>query len=242
MSVKYAPHISAIHHEDADSPTECQFNMSQTFRAQYYEAMAEVPTYRHWLLHEADYLPAFRYHKRLLQLLQADAGGRWTLKNPWHPLFLDALTEVYPDAQLVMTHRDPVDVVASACSLTRHVREMFSDNVDKHYIGETALDIFDLMIQRADAYKEKYGEQSIYDLQYADLMKDPIGELKKIYHHFDEPWTDRVESAMQACLAANPKGKHGKHEYTLEEYGLTKEQVRKHFRDYCERYGIPQKD
>src|SRR3546814_16138215 len=57
-------------------------------------------------------------------------GGRWTLKNPWHPLFLNELTTIYPDAQLVMTHRDPVDVVGSACSLLRLVRPMFSDKVD----------------------------------------------------------------------------------------------------------------
>ncbi len=242
MSIKYAPHISAIHHEDADSPTECQFAMSQSFCAQYYEAIAEVPGYRHWLLHEANYLPAFRYHKQLLQLLQAEATGHWTLKTPWHPLFLDALTEVYPDAQLVMTHRDPVDVVGSACSLTKHVRMMFSDNVDMEYIGESMMDTFEEMIHRAEAYKKQHGEEAIYDLQYADLMQDPLGELRKIYHHFDEPWTAEAESAMKKCLAENPKGKHGKHEYTLEEFGLTREQVQERFRGYCERFDIPQKN
>ena len=101
-----------------------------------FEAIAEIPSYRAWFL-QADYLPAFRYHKRLLQLLQSAAPGRWTLKNPWHPLFLDALTTVYPDAQLVMTHRDPVEVVGSACSLIRHVRPMFSDHVDLERIAWT---------------------------------------------------------------------------------------------------------
>ena len=138
MSLKYAPHISAIHHEDADSPTECQFSMTPSFCAQVHDSHFDIPSYHQWFLHEADYLPAFRYHKRLLQLLQAETGGRWTLKNPWHPLYLDALTTVYPDAQLVMTHRDPVDVVGSACSLLKAVRPMFSDNVDLKAIGNAA--------------------------------------------------------------------------------------------------------
>jgi hypothetical protein len=241
MVVKHAPHIAAIHYEDADSPTECQFAMSPSFCAQVYEASVEIPSYRKWFL-ETSYLPAFRYHKRLLQHLQSDAPGRWTLKNPWHPLFLNDLTTVYPDAQLVMTHRDPAEVVASACSLIKAVRPMYSDKMDLGYIAETMIDTFDKMIERALAYKERHGWDSIYDLQYVDVMRDPIGALKKVYDHFDEPMTAEAEQAMTAFLGRNPKGKHGKHDYSLEEFGLTKEGVRAHFRDYCERFQIPLKD
>ncbi len=138
MALQFVPHISAIHHEDADSPTECQFAMTPSFCAQVYEAQAYVPSYREWFLHEASYLPAFRYHKRMLQVLQANAPGQWTLKNPWHPLYLDALTTVFPDAQLVMTHRDPADVVGSVCSLIKDVRPIYSDDVDLKGIGETS--------------------------------------------------------------------------------------------------------
>lgn len=241
MSFKYAPHISAIHHEDGDSPTECQFSMSPSFCAQYYDSMYHMPSYHQWILHEADYMPAFRYHKRLLQLLQAETGGRWTLKNPWHPLFLNALTTVYPDAQLVMTHRDPVDVVGSACSLLKAVRPMFSDAVDLKDIGTNMLDTFDTMIERTIAYKEKHGWNSIYDLQYADVMRDPIGAIKNVYKHFDEPFTAEAEAAMNAYMANNQQGKHGKHTYSLEDYGLSKEQIRAHFKDYTDRFDIPVK-
>ncbi len=238
MSLKYAPHISAIHHEDADSPTECQFAMSPSFVSQYYDSMYDIPSYHQWFLYEADYMPAFRYHKRLLQLLQAQAGGRWTLKNPWHPLYLKELATVFPDAQLVMTHRDPVEVVGSACSLINAVRPMFSDHVDPEAIGRIALETFDVMIERALAHKEKHGWDSIYDLQYVDLMRDPVGEIRKIYQRFEEPFTAEAEAAMNAYMAANPKGKHGRHTYSLEDYGLTAEQVRARYREYCERFSI----
>lgn len=241
LSLQHAPHIAAIHYEDADSPTECQFALTPSFVAQYYDAMFDIPSYHRWFLYEADYLPAFRYHKRLLQLLQAETGGRWTLKNPWHPLYLNALTTVYPDAQLVMTHRDPVEVVGSACSLIKAIRPMFSDHVDLGAIGQCSLETFDLMIERALAYKQKHGWDSIYDLQYADLMRDPIGELRKLYRHFDEPFTAEAEAAMEAFMAANPKGKHGRHTYSLEDYGLTTEQVHARYGDYCERFSIPVK-
>ncbi len=239
MALDYMPHIAAIHYEDAASPTECQFLMTPSFCAQVYEAQADIPSWRHWFLHEADYRPAFRFHKRFLQLLQSKAPGHWTLKNPWHPLFLDALTEVYPDARLVMTHRDPADVVGSCCSLIKYVRQIYSDDVDLEGIGRSFIDTFSIMIERAVAYKAKHGTDSILDVQYADTMRDPIGTCRRIYAHFGEEFTPEAEAAMQAYIADNPKGKHGKHSYALEEYGLTREGVHDHFRDYIERYDIP---
>ncbi len=241
MALKFVPHISAIHHEDADSPTECQFAMTPSFCAQVYEAQACIPSYRDWFLHRASYLPAFRYEKRLLQLLQAHAPGRWTLKNPWHPLYLNDLTTVFPDAQLAMTHRDPVDVVGSACSLIKAVRRMYSDHVDLELIGRQMVETFTLMIQRQNDYRDRHGEHAIFDIQYEDQLRDPIGQMKALYAHFDEPFTAAAETAMRAYLSGNPKGKHGTHEYSLEEYGLTKEGVRRHFRDYVERFRIPTK-
>lgn len=238
MSLKFLPHISAMHHEDAHSSTECQFAMSPSFCAQLYDSQFHIPTYSDWFLN-TDYRPAFRYHKRLMQLLQQNNGGKWTLKNPWHPLYLDALTEVYPDARLVMTHRDPADVVASACSLVFAVRKLFSDNVDPHACGKTLMRTFDEMIARTAAFEAKHGDQAIHHIAYKDLTSDPIGEMKKVYAKFDEPFT--AEAEMQAMIAANPQGKHGKHDYRLEDYGLTRDGVYDHFKDYIQRYDIATK-
>jgi hypothetical protein len=241
MALKHAPQIAAIHFEHADSPTECQFLMSPSFISQYYDSMYHIPSYHRWFLHEADYLPAFRFHKRFLQLLQAETGGRWTLKNPWHPLYLDALTTVYPDAQLVMTHRDPVEVLGSACSLLNAVRPMFSDEVDRNEIGQVLVRTFDVMIERTLAYKEKHGWDAICDLQYTEVMQNPIDSLQKVYEHFGETISSRAKTAMQAYIADNPKGKHGRHDYNLQDYGLSADWARRHYRDYCERFSIPLK-
>lgn len=241
VALQHMPKIAAIHYEEAHSPTECQFSMNYSFCAQVFESQADVPGYRDWLLHKADYRPAFRFHKRLLQLLQAETGGRWTLKNPWHPLFLDALTEVYPDAQLVMTHRDPADVLGSIGSLIENVRMIYSDKVDLARIGETFMETFALMIGRQEAFRAKHGAGAILDVQYVDVVKDPIGECRRIYEHFGEPFTAETQSAMDGYMAANPKGKHGTHDYTLERYGLTREGVHAAFAGYIERYRIPVK-
>ncbi len=232
------PQIAAIHYEDADSVTECQLSMIQDFCSHMLESVTEVPSWRAWFLHTS-YLPTFRYHKKLLQVMQAEQKGRWLLKNPWHALFLDDLTTVYPDAQLVMTHRDPVEVVGSFCSLVKTFRSLFSDDIDLRNIADSTVDIFQRMYRAALAHKAKHGEGSIYDLQYDALIRDPIGEIRKLYRHFEEPWTGAIEEAMKTFLGKNPQAKHGRHVYSLEEYGLTPAYVREQFADYCCRFKVP---
>ena len=241
MVVRYTPQIAAAHYEDADSPSECQFSMAMNFCAQLYDSNLRIPSYGKWLF-AASYLPTFRFHKQVLQVLQAQNGGRWTLKNPWHPLFLTDLTTIYPDAQLVMTHRDPAEVVGSACSLIRLIRPMFSDTVDLREIADQMIATFDLMIARQNAFRAIHGARSIYDIQYVDQLRDPIGEMRKLYAHFKEPFTQTTEAAMRKLMAVSPQGKHGAHHYTLEEFGLTAAGVRRHFREYCEQFQIPQRD
>ena len=86
-----------------------------------------LPTYYKWLLYEADHRQAYRYHRIFLQHLQSGVSGQWLLKSPAHLWTLDALTETYPDAVIVQTHRDPLKVISSVSALTNHLRRMASD-------------------------------------------------------------------------------------------------------------------
>ena len=238
FSMKHIPHISAIHHEDGDSPCECQFAMTPSFVAQVYDSQYHIPDYHKWFLYEADYVPAFRYQKRLLQLLQAENSGQWTLKNPWHPLYLNALNEVYPDAQLVMTHRDPVDVVGSACSLVWNVRVMLANEVDREQLGRDMVETFEVMIARQYAFRAKHGAEAIYDIQYDEQVRDPIGTMQRLYAHFDTALTPEAEGRMRDYTTNKPKDRFGKHVYSLADYGLTPDYIRERFSDYCHDYGF----
>jgi hypothetical protein len=236
---KLMPHIAAMHFEDADSVTECQLSMIHTFCTHMFEAVTEVPSWRAWFL-GTSYLPTFRYQKRLLQIMQSETPGRWLLKNPWHALFLKDLTAVYPDAQYVMTHRDPMDVVPSYCDLIKAYRGLYSDEIDLKNIAESTLDIFGRIALGAIDHKRVHGAGSIYDLHYQALMRDPIDEMKKLYRHFDEPWTETIEETMKKFLAKNPQGKHGQHDYSLEEFGLSPEVIRTRFAEYCREFNVGQ--
>jgi hypothetical protein len=240
MAMQYMPHIAAIHWEDADSPSEDQYAMAQSFCAEIFDSQLNIPSYRQWFF-AADYKPAFRYQKMLLQVLQENVGGHWTLKNPWHPLFLDALTDVYPDAQLVMTHRDPVDVLGSACSLLKAVRPIYTEDMRLEEIAECLVQTFEQMIARSNAFRDRHGEDAIFDIQYAAQIKDPLGTMRALYNRFDTPFTAEAQAGMEAMMAYNPQGKHGKHKYTLEEFGLSAKWVRDHFKDYTDRFSVPVK-
>jgi hypothetical protein len=102
------PRVRVVQSEEPDGPTECISVLNQDFKSLTWEAMANVPGYGQWL-HRTDHRSAYEYHRHALQVLQSGGvRGRWSLKSPHHALHLDALTAVYPDARLVLMHRDPV--------------------------------------------------------------------------------------------------------------------------------------
>src|SRR3546814_17126807 len=109
-----------------------------------------------------------------------------------------------------MTHRDPVDVFGSACSLLRLVRPMFSDKVDMKDIAAKLLDTFDLMIERQNPYRDRHGEDAIHDIQYDQQMRDPHGTLRKVYERFDEPLPPPFGAAMHKKTANTAKRPLGK--------------------------------
>ena len=61
-----------------------------------------------------------------LQHLQSGVAGQWLLKSPAHLWQLDALVAEYPDALIVQTHRDPLNVISSISALTHHLRHLAS--------------------------------------------------------------------------------------------------------------------
>ena len=147
------PRLRAIHHEEPDGPTECITLMSQDFKSLSWEAISNVPTYGRWLL-QVDQRSAYEYHRLALQVLQnGGVRGRWTLKSPHHALNLEALTAVYPDARLVLLHRDPVVLCASVCSLIHTLSGTFTDADHRAYIAEHWVAMLEESIRRIDRFR-----------------------------------------------------------------------------------------
>jgi hypothetical protein len=233
------PQMKVVHHEDAEGPTECITLLGQDFKSLTWEAMANVPDYSRWL-QAADYGSAYAYHRRVLQVLQSGGRrGRWTLKSPNHAIALPALAAEYPDAKLVLLHRDPTVLCASACSLISTLTGTFSDADHTAYIAEHWTDLLAESIDRTEAFRRAHPEREIFDVQYADLVSDPLGTVERIYAASGHDLDERGRAAVTASVAANPKGRFGTHGYRLEDYGLRADEISERFADYIARYDVP---
>lgn len=232
---KLVPDFKKKHHMEPDSPQECIGINALDFNTFQISAQVYVPSYMEWFFNEADRLSTMHFHKRFLQYLQS--GGvkaqRWLLKSPVHLMRLTEIFEVYPDARIIMTHRHPSKVVASAASLISSVRSLYSDSENPVRSGIEQAETWSKYFNRfLEDRKNLNKEDQIIDLQFEDFVKDQIGTIKEIYKKFDWKLETSSEERMKAFLTQNPKDKHGAHDYSLEDFGLNEAQINMQYSNY----------
>jgi hypothetical protein len=232
------PRMKAIHHEDAAGATECIAVMSQDFKSLSWEAITNVPAYSRWLL-ASDQRSAYEYHRSTLQVLQSGGvRGQWTLKSPHHAIALDALTAEYPDVRLVLLHRDPVVLCASVCSLITTLSGTFTDADHTAYVAEHWPTMLEESVKRIEAFRAAHSEHPIVDVQYADLVQDPIRTVEDLYAACGVELNGSARDAIAAYGNAHPKGKFGTHGYDLAEFGLDAGELAERFAGYVDRYDV----
>lgn len=234
------PDLETVHLIGARLPQECIAITSHDFRSHVFESMYYVPSYRAWFDAE-DKVPAYEFHRRFLQHLQWRCPGkRWVLKAPSHLLALDALFQVYPDAGIILTHRDPLKVLPSCASFTEVLRRGFTDVIDKKTLGLEVSGRWQEGARLAVGCRDRGNPKSgnFFDVHYLELVENPLSVVKGIYRHFDLELTDAAELAMRRFIAENPKDKGGVHHYSLEEFGLDPKEERRRFQFYLDSFGI----
>ena len=234
------PRAVAVHHEDANGPTECIAVMSQDFKSLSWEAISNVPSYAAWL-QEADQRSAYEYHRLVLQVLQAGGvRGRWALKSPHHAIALDALHSVYPDARVVVIHRDPELLCGSVFSLISALSSTFSDADHTAYIASHWTDMLEISIARMEAFRSAHPDQIVVDVRYDELTRDPVGTVAAIYEAVGDRLAPNAKEAMSGYMTEHPKGELGEHRYDLSDFGVDRGAIRERFSGYAERYGVEQ--
>ena len=233
------PEFKSIHHDPVDMPVECATVLGQHFRSLHLSTTFFVPSYMEWV-RTADHRPAYEWHRSVLQVLQSGHGGRWQLKSPVHLVDPWSLLETYPDARFVLTHRDPVEIVASVCSLARTLGGTFTDADWTDYVRRTWPEVVGELVDHQLAFRaeqEAIGNGDAFiDLPYARLVRDPIGAVRDLCTALGEPLTDEAEVAMRAHTATHVKDRFGRHSYSLEDWGLDRAAVTERFAPYLDRY------
>ena len=235
------PAMTGMHENAGDLPTECIFLFAHQLATDMFTGEFAIPSYTLWL-HTQDPAPLYAYHRRLLQLLQSrHRGERWVLKAPSHLGMLPALFRAYPDARVVITHRDPLRVIGSLCNLMAALHWMRSDHVDYDAIVRAMSFGFPFLCERVMKQREA-GElpaDRITDVLYRDLVREPIATVASLYRGWGRTLSAEAEARMRAFLDHRRHAKRGAHEYAFETTGLDRDAERKKYAAYLERYGVP---
>lgn len=220
-----------VHFMGADEVEECWRLLQQTMLSVSFECRAHVPSYAAWLA-EQDWTATYARHRKNLQLigLNEPASRRWVLKNPSHIFAIDEIMTVYPDALVVRTSRDPRTAMASTFSMAEHGSFGMSAAFDRPTIGRTQLDLWargNAHFQRARA---RYDPAQFLDVDYAELVADPVGTVESVYAAFEMPFGPEARTAVaEAHRASLAEHRRPDHRYALEDYAVTVDEVERRF-------------
>jgi hypothetical protein len=242
LFARLSPGISSLHPMEADAPQECIEFASQVFRSPRFNDVYRAPSYHAWL-DASGHDEGYRFLARFLRHLQG-AGARprrWVLKSPEHVFSIDALARAFPDAMLVLAHRDPGHVLASAARLTELMRAPFTTAIDRREIGRQVAghwqDGMRRMVKLADDLSFPLRSRLVH-VQYRALVADPLGTIARIYDAFGLELSGQARAAMAAKVAQAPNGGYGKNRYRPEEFGIDPECERERASAYMERFGV----
>jgi hypothetical protein len=235
------PAFRAVHPMQALWPQECVAITAHTFVSMQHSTTWRVPGYAAWLDRQ-DHGPAYAFHRRFLQHLQhGRPRRRFVLKTPAHLWTLGELFAAYPDAGVIHTHRDPVRVLASLCSLESLLRKIASDAIDPAELGREWAPRLAEGLARATAFRAATPERErqFADVHYAELLADPLGVVARIYAQFELPFTAEARERMAAFVRDQPADKHGVHRYRLADFALDEATERDRVAAYVARFAVP---
>jgi hypothetical protein len=220
-----------------DQPEEETVLLQSSFTMHMFATSMPAFAYRRWALAQ-DQRAAYAFLQRRLQVFQAGrAGTHWVLKSPYHLPFLPDLLRAFPDACVVHTHRDPARAVPSYVDLEAQLHSMVVPSpVSRRMIDEAAWMCRE-SLRRAMEARAKAPADRFLDVQYRDLVADPIGTVRRIYERFGFPFSPELETRLRTYVARGGDRPAGA-PYRAEDFGWTADGLRAAYRDYIDRFGV----
>ena len=209
------------------------------FSSYLLEWIATVPRWRDYYLAQ-DQTPHYAYMKKVLQALQWMRGpSRWVLKSPQHLEQLGPLRSVFPDATVVLTHRDPISVVASAATMLAYGDRVRRKRADPPAVAAYWADRVETLLRACVRDRDQVPADQSVDVLFHEFMADDVGTVEGIYDVANLEMTSSARAALDAFMAANPRGKHGRIVYDLKgDLGFDPAALRERFAFYFDRFPI----
>ena len=230
------PKLRLMHHIRAQTPEECELIATMNVRSFVYMCMANVPEYVEYLK-DCSFDSVFLWHKRFLQILEMNGRPKkWLLKDPSHIGHIPEILSAYPNAKFINIHRNPIESVASFCSLTKNIRSAFSKNVNPDQIGDLILDFWQHSLNKGILEKQRLFPNQIADISYSNFIKSPLDAIKDAYQKLELDIDIRTENKINEYINNQKMIEKEQHIYSLNEFGLSKEKVEHHFKNYMMNY------
>lgn len=183
--------------------------------------------------------PHYGFLKLMLKTLRWQQGpDRWVLKSPEHALHLESLLAAFPDATIVMTHRDPIAVVQSALTLVGYNARRYYDEVQTEALAEAVVRIIDQLLHASVYDRRVIHEGQLVDIFFHEFMTDKIGTIEKIYGSAGLTMGPREKQIMTRFLDDNPRYKDGRVIYDMHEFGVDSETLRERWSFYYDKFPI----
>lgn len=235
--------VHAGHHMAADQIDEDWTLFEHTFNDWYPLCRMPIPSWHEWVMSrkEPSDLDNYEYVRSLFQYLQWQQGGRqdrrWLMKSCGHLAYMEELLQVFPNATVVHIHRDPRVCTPSLAKLLLDVWGLRVSDVDPKQVGEIVLDWERISMDRYLATRARMKlDDRIYDVPYDQIRSDPMPVYREIYRRAGHVLTTDAEQRMRQWEKENEQGKHGKHVYSLEQFGLSEKLIDETFEEYIRHF------
>jgi hypothetical protein len=203
------------------------------------EWLAAVPRWQQYYL-DHDQTPHYAYAKRVLQAMAWLHGpSRWLVKSPPNMENLLPVFATYPDATVVITHRDPVAVIASAVTMMGYWDRIRRHDVDPVGLANRWINRIERLLRACVRDRDKVPAAQVIDVPFHEFMSDQARVVRQVHEVADIPLTPEAERAISAYLETNRRGRLGRVVYDLEgDFGVDVGVLRERFQFYYDRFPV----
>ena len=229
----------SVHPMRARTPQECVAIHSFTLLSEEFVSTCNVPAYERFL-RSTDLRPAYTWEKRLLQHLQAaQSATQWVLKSPDHVQGLEALFSVFPDARIVQTHRNPLDILKSLIQLNERLKGLYGRVPNHEQVVENEIQSLAATIERVIQFRDKHPElrDRFIDVNYSEVVTSPLKVVSRISKQFGIPLSTTANASIEQLARSRSAYKGRRTAHALEP-GLSLRSQLSLFKEYCHRFGI----
>lgn len=232
------PLFPRMHEMQTDDPHEELTVCALCYRSFFFEGAFQVPNYRKWY-GENSHEQGYAYLKQTLQILQTEIApgyknpdARWVLKSPQHVDQLETILEVFPEAKIILTHRDPVRAVLSMITMMLYASRQVYKPARLKEEANAWVDRLEKMLRRSREQAARIPASRILNVNFDAFMAAPKRTIQQVCDFSEVELDATSEQALNKHLQSHARDRYGKIDYRFEDIGLNAGEIKERFSFY----------